>query len=108
MASRRLEPRFLNLCPPESVPLPMRSLLREYCADHRFLLSAVRRQTGMTEPVVLDLDEFAGPLLKAARKREFLPIDGVLVRDWDPSNRRTDPGVRLGMRLYDIEGVRLI
>jgi hypothetical protein len=86
----------------------MRSLLREYCADHRYLLSVLRRQGGMTDPVVLDLDEFATPLLKAARKRGFLPIDGVLVRDWDPSSRRTDPGVRLGMRLYDIDGVRFV
>jgi hypothetical protein len=84
----------------------MRSLLKEYCADHRYLLSVVSRQTGMAQPVVLDLDEFEAPLLKAARKREMLPIDGVLVRDWDPSSRSTDAGIRLGIRLYEIDGVR--
>jgi hypothetical protein len=30
----------------------------------------------------------------------------VLVRDWDPDNRRTAPGCNAGMRLYDIDGIR--
>ena len=33
-------------------------------------------------------------------------IDGVLVRDWDPNNRHTSTGLQMGMRLYEIEGVR--
>ena len=46
--------------------------------------------------------------MKAARKGRLIPIDGVLVRDWDPDNRRVYPGLRLGMRLYTIEGIRFV
>jgi hypothetical protein len=86
----------------------MDSSLRQYAADHRYLLEVIARQAGFRAPVAIDLDEFAVPLLKAARKGEILPIDGVLVRDWDPDNRRIDPGLQLGMRLYEIEDVRFV
>src|SRR5262249_27758186 len=76
--------------------------------DHRYLLEIISRQAGFSSPVAVNLDEFEAPLLKAARKGAMLPVDGVLVRDWDPDNRRTEPGVRLGMRLYDIEGIRFV
>jgi hypothetical protein len=58
--------------------------------------------------VALHLADFEEPLLRAARKGELLPIDGTLVRDWDPDNRRTDPGVLVGMRWYEIDGVRFV
>jgi hypothetical protein len=80
--------------------------LKQYSADHRYLLEVVARQAGFAAPVALTLDEFEVPLLKAARKGELLPIDGVLVRDWDPDIRQVDPGIQLGMRLFDIEGIR--
>jgi cell division protease FtsH len=86
----------------------MDSLLRRYAADHRYLLEVVARQAGFRAPVVVQLDEFQEPLLKAARKGEFLPFDGVLVRDWDPDCRRSEPGVALGMRFYEIEGIRFV
>src|SRR5690348_14652538 len=86
----------------------MKSPLKQYTADHRFLLDAVARQAGFSSPVVIDLDEFYVPLTRAARKGEFLPIDGVLVRDWDPDNRRVYPGIQLGMRFYDLEGIRFV
>src|SRR6266436_2600888 len=70
--------------------------LQSYAADHRYLLN------------VVDLDDFNMPLLKAARKGEIVPIDGVLVRDWDPDNRKIYPGIRLGMRVYSIQGVRFV
>src|SRR5262249_14162037 len=44
-------------------------------------------------------------LLKAKR-HEVMPIDGVLVRDWDPGSRHEYDGVHVGMRIYEIEGVR--
>lgn len=86
----------------------MTSPLHQYTAEHRHLLESVRDQVGMADPVAIDLDEFAEPLLKAARKGALLPIDDVMVRDWAPDNRRTDPGVRLGMRVYEIEGIRFV
>jgi cell division protease FtsH len=79
--------------------------LRQSAADHRHLLSVVARNAGMASPVAVDLDEFAAPLLKKARKGALLPVEGVLVRDWDPDNRRIQPGAQLGIRLYHIEGI---
>jgi adenylate kinase family enzyme len=82
--------------------------LEQYAADHRRLLDAAARQAGFADPVAVDLDEFYTPLLKAARRGPPLPLDGVLVRDWDPDNRRGDPGLRIGMRPYEIDGVRFV
>src|SRR5438874_9700669 len=92
----------------KSVPDIMSSQLKLYTADHRYLLEVVTQQAGFAEPVAVELDEFYVPLLKAARKGPLLPIDGVLVRDWDPDNRRITPGFQLGMRLYDLEGIRFV
>jgi hypothetical protein len=86
----------------------MMSQLQDYTADHRFLLEAIARLAGFESPVAIDLDEFHAPLLKTARKGPLLPVDGVLVRDWDPDNRRVHAGLQLGMRLYDLEGVRFV
>src|SRR5437870_10245607 len=82
--------------------------LKEYAEEHRYLLALAARQAGLDRPIAVHLDEFSEPLLKAARRREILPIDGVVVRDWDPDNRRHMPGVQLGMRLYEIEGTRFV
>jgi hypothetical protein len=86
----------------------MLSHLKQYTADHRYLLEVVARQAGFADPVPINLDEYYVPLLKRARRREMLPIDGVLVRDWDPDGRRVHPGVQLGMRVYEIDGVRFV
>ncbi len=82
--------------------------LQDYTADHRYLLDVAARDGGLIDPVALDLDEFAEPLLKASRRGEFMAIDGMLVRDWDPANRRSSAGLQLGMRLYEIEGLRFV
>lgn len=84
----------------------MQTSLQEYAADHRYLLDAVRRQGGLADPVAVDFDEFHTHLLKAATRGPLLPLDGVLVRDWDPNNRRTNLGASIGMRLYEVEGIR--
>src|SRR5262249_32083974 len=84
----------------------MKSRLREFAADHRYVLEAVARGAGIAEPVAVDLDEFYSPVLKAARRGAFLPLDGVLVRDWDPDERRASAGIQLGAPLYELEGIR--
>jgi hypothetical protein len=84
----------------------MSSHLQQYTADHRFLLEAVGREAGFRDPVAIDLDEYHLPLVKAARKGPLAAVDGVLVRSWYPTNRRYHPGIQLGLRLYEIEGVR--
>src|SRR5262249_57349764 len=86
----------------------MNSQPQQYTADHRFLLETVARQAGFTSPVAVDMDEFYTPLVKAARRGPLLPVDGVLVRDWDPDNRHSAPGLQMGMRFYDIEGIRFV
>jgi hypothetical protein len=97
-----------NLTAITSVYLNMTSKLKEYTDDHRFLLNIITHQLGFEDPVVIDLDEFHGPVLKAARKGRLVPIDGVLVRDWDPDNRRLHAGIQLGMRLYSIQGIKFV
>src|SRR5436853_625352 len=82
--------------------------LAGFTADHRYLLQRVAGAAGFADPVAIDLDEFRTPLVKKARKGVLLPVDGVLVRDWNPDYRRTYPGLRLGMRLYEVEGVRFV
>lgn len=84
------------------------SNLQQYTADHRYLLEQAAKAAGFTAPIALDMDEFYGPVIKAARRREILPIDGVLVRDWDPDGRKTNAGVQLGMRLYELGGVKFV
>lgn len=86
----------------------MSSELQQYAADHRFLLETVGRHAGFESPLAVDMDEFYAPLIKAARRGPLLPIEGVLVRDWDPDNRRSSPGLQMGMRLYEIEGIRFV
>jgi hypothetical protein len=86
----------------------MNSPLKQYAADHRFLLEIAGRQMGFTSPLAVDMDEYYTPLVKAARRGPLLPVEGVLVRDWDPDNRHSMPGVQIGMRVYEIEGLRFV
>jgi hypothetical protein len=84
----------------------MSTPMQQYAADHRRLLEAAGRHMGLSEPVAVYLDEFLVPLLKASRRGELVPLESVLVRDWDPDNRRSHPGLQIGMRVYDVQGVR--
>jgi hypothetical protein len=84
----------------------MSTPLQRYADDHRLLLETAGRQMGFADPVAVDMDEFYLPLVKAARRGPLLPLEGVLVRDWDPDNRHTHPGLQIGLRVYDVEGVR--
>ncbi len=82
--------------------------LQQYAADHRYLLDQVAQLTGLEDLCVVDLDQFYEGVMRSARKLTLYPLDGVLVRDWAPDNRRLYPGIQLGARLYDIEGVRFV
>ena len=82
--------------------------LQQYAADHRYLLEQVARQTGLEDLVVVDLDQFYEGVMKAARKKGLFTIEGVMVRDWAPENRRLYPGIQLGARLYEIGGLRFV
>jgi cell division protease FtsH len=80
--------------------------LQNYAADHRYLLDQVSRAAGLEDPVSIDLDEFYEPVLRHAKKVALYPVEGVMIRDWDPDNRRIYPGVQLGCRLYEIQSIR--
>jgi cell division protease FtsH len=86
----------------------MNSHLKQYTADHRYLLELVAHRMGFAVPVAIDFDDFHDPLMRLARKGEMLPINGVLVRDWQPDNRKLNPGILLGMRSYEVEGIRFV
>lgn len=81
--------------------------LAGYTADLRHLLAACE-PLGVPDPVAVDPDQYQGPLLKAARRGPVLPLDGVLIRDWLRSERRTYPGVQFGARAYTAAGVRFL
>ncbi len=82
--------------------------LQQFTAEHRYLLDQAAQRAGFSDPVAVVLNQFNDPLLKAARKGELLPVDGVLVRDWAPEYHRPHTGIQLGMRLYEVQGVRFV
>jgi cell division protease FtsH len=82
--------------------------LHNYTAAHRWLLEAASRATSMCDPVALSAGQYHGTLLKAARKGAALPVDGVLVHDWGWGQRKGDSGIRLGMRVYDLDGISFV
>jgi hypothetical protein len=79
--------------------------LEQYTAAHRRLLAIVAAQAGMAEPIAFTAPEHLWPLLRAARKRRLMPVEGVLVRDWTRGDRHACSGVQLGIRLYEIETI---
>ena len=88
------------------VSLSIMTPLQRFVADHTFILDAVAKAAGLTDPVAVDLDEFFSPLLGQAKRGPVVPLAGVLIRDWDPDGRRYSPGLRFGARLYEIEGMK--
>lgn len=84
----------------------MSTPLQRFVADHKFILAAIADAAGITDPVAVDLDEYFTPLLTRAKRGPLLPLDGVLIRDWDPDQRKYWPGVRFGVRVYEVAGVR--
>ncbi len=72
------------------------------------MLEAAGRALGNADLVAVDMDDFYTPLIKAARRGALLPLEGVLVRDWDSDNRRAGPGLRIGMRMYEVAGVPFV
>lgn len=85
------------------MPLP----LAQVAADHRTLVQAAAEAAGIADPVAVDLDEFQSVILKNAVRGALVPLQGVLIRDWDRTHPRFWPGVAFGLRLYTLDGVRL-
>src|SRR5262245_61990792 len=82
--------------------------LQNCIAAHRHLIESVSNATSMKDPVAVSAGQYHWPLLKAARKGEALPIEGVLVHDWGWGDRKGETGIRLGMRGYELEGIEFV
>lgn len=89
--------------PPFLMPLP----LAQATADHRTLIQAAAEAAGITDPIAVDLDEFQSVILQHAIRGALVPVQGVLIRDWDRSHPRYWPGVNFGLRLYTLDDIRL-
>ncbi len=85
------------------MPLP----LEQVTADHRTLLDAAAQAAGITDPVAVELDEFQDAVLEHAVRGPLLPLQGVLIRDWDRAHPRLRAGIKFGLRLYTLDGIRL-
>ena len=79
--------------------------LEQYTANHRYLLDAVAKATGIPDPVAFVPSGLYYPLLQNAVRGGLLPIDGLLTRDWVGVSRKYWPGVQFGIRQYRIEGI---
>jgi hypothetical protein len=86
----------------------MNTNLQQFTAEHRYLLDLAAQKAGFTQPVAIALNHFADPLLKAARKGELVPVDGVLIRDWAQACYRLHTGFQIGMRVYTVQGLRFV
>lgn len=82
--------------------------IAHYTADHRHVLAVVGQAAGIVDPVAVEFDEFRQPLVKQAVRGKLIPLDGVLIRDWDPDERKTRVGARFGARLYHLDGIPFV
>jgi cell division protease FtsH len=80
--------------------------LAQVTADHRSLVEAAAEAAGIADPVAVELDEFQLVILKHAVRGPLVPLQGVLIRDWDRSWTRYRPGVNFGLRLDTLDGLR--
>jgi cell division protease FtsH len=85
------------------MPLP----LLQVTADHRSLIESAARAAGITDPVAVELDEFEHAILQHAVRGPLVPLQGVLIRDWDRTHPRQWAGIKFGLRLYRLDDIRL-
>jgi cell division protease FtsH len=80
--------------------------LHQVTSDHRELVRTCAEAAGIADPVGVQLDEFAWPILRNARRGPLIPLQGVVVRDWSRAYPRFYPGVKFGLRLYTLGAIR--
>ena len=71
-----------------------------FTRDHLALLKRAAEAVGLTDPIAIDLSEYALPLLTNSVRGALYPVQGVLMRDWTETGRKTWPGVDFGVRAY--------
>lgn len=79
--------------------------LEQHTANHRYLLDAVAKSTGISDPVTFVPSGLYYPLIQNANRGPLLPIDGILTRDWIGISRKYWPGVQFGIRQYTLNGI---
>jgi hypothetical protein len=82
--------------------------LETYSADHKFLLDGAAKAAGITDPVAFVPGIYAFHLLRASVRGPLVPLDGVLVRDWNTGGRYYFPGAQYGLRVYSVNGIRFV
>lgn len=85
--------------------------LQSYTVDHRELLAAATRATGLADLIAVNLDDFQNSLLRYSQRGPVLPLNGLLIRDWDRDFKHYWPGVKFGIRTYriaDLTYVRVV
>jgi hypothetical protein len=80
--------------------------LQQLTADHRDLVRACGEALGVVDPIAFDPSEFHESLVKGARRGPFIPLNGMMIRDWDRSSPRSDRGATFGVRIYTVSGIR--
>lgn len=80
--------------------------LQQYAADHQFLTAEAAKAADIPDPIAVDFDSYAVPILKKAVRGPVLPLAGALVRDWDRGWPQYWPGVVFGARVYTFHGIR--
>ena len=78
---------------------------QSYAGDIRLLLAAAA-EAGIADPVAVQPHVLGDPLVRAAVRGPVRPAGGAVIRSWDRTSRPTDPGVKVGVRLYTLDGVR--
>ena len=79
--------------------------LTSYTADHRNLVEAAAKATGIADPVAFVPSRYAYYLLKSSVRGALIPLDGVLLRDWTTGGRHFYPGMQFGIRLYSADNI---
>jgi len=79
-----------------------------FSMDFQTLVARAAAAGGFADPVAVDFDEFAGPIMRNARKGRPLPVNGVMIREWSASSRSESPRVRLGMRPYRVADLQFV
>ncbi|QVL31557.1 ATP-binding protein [Telmatocola sphagniphila] len=79
--------------------------MQHYAADQKKTIEQAGRIAGIKDPVAFDPSYFFSDLMEHSTRGPVLPLEGLLVRDWNPYFRRTHAGVTFGVRGYRIEGI---
>lgn len=75
--------------------------------DLRRWIGAAAEAAGITDPAAFAAGKYLRALLRASIPGPFLPLDGVLLREWERGGL-SRPGAQFGLRLYTAAGIRYV